>query len=532
TAVERFNEGFLPQSASIIGLAEKIIAAKEVDGTLIEIVRSKGDEQLDPERMRKYAETSSQHLFLRKVFNFFTALTPAGLLESLRRELKRERRRLLLLLLECHGEATRSAALGYLRNPSTRDLSLEEIYFRRNIVYLLRRIPASAGESLEETVSLVLPNAELGLPLILVKETLAYLSQLKHEKVEQFLQQMLGDTEAMLLNSQGSPYESSELLPLLDRVVSCLCRMATHGSRKAVIDHAFKRKTELGDTMGRLAELGLHSLADDAEILDQLTAALKSNLPLKMLGVVLHNRDYNAKCLVEALGGTLIPSVRQAFEDLIRKYPEQHSGRAAAAILSKHDASSGPVKTSEIPSASLMGDVDLFGLPSLLQNFAESSVTGNFILKSVEGQVCATVKFYKGKIRSCRAGELSSDDAFYQLFERPQPGTFQFVRTAEEDLELETECKEILPLVMEGIRRYDELQRSRIIVPDDVRLKAKTAQPSPLAEEKNGLLFRDIWNAVQSGATAVECEAIGNVDSYRIRRLLVHWLDTGAIETI
>jgi hypothetical protein len=86
--------------------------------------------------------------------------------------------------------------------------------------------------------------------------------------------------------------------------------------------------------------------------------------------------------------------------------------------------------------------------------------------------------------------------------------------------------------MMEGIRRYDELLQLTVLIPDTVRLKAKTAKPTKLDEEKDGMLFRELWNAVNTGATPVECEALVPVDAYRVRRLLAHWLETGAVETI
>jgi hypothetical protein len=85
--------------------------------------------------------------------------------------------------------------------------------------------------------------------------------------------------------------------------------------------------------------------------------------------------------------------------------------------------------------------------------------------------------------------------------------------------------------MLEGMRRYDELQQTRSVLPDDAHLKTKTTHPSPMPEEKDGLLFRDLWTAVRSGATPKECDAAVRTDSYRVRRLLVHWLESGAIMT-
>jgi len=106
-AVDRFNEGSLAQAVTMLDLAERIIAENKVDRGMADIARRKLDESLDSERLRKYAETPEEHALLRRVLNFFIALTPKGLLDVLCREPKRERRRLLLLLLEIHGGPAR-----------------------------------------------------------------------------------------------------------------------------------------------------------------------------------------------------------------------------------------------------------------------------------------------------------------------------------------------------------------------------------------------------------------------------------------
>ena len=78
---------------------------------------------------------------LRKLLQFFTAYQPTGLLEALPGEQKRDRRRLMLLLLEIHGAAAREAAFERLTHSLGPAVGEEEWYFRRNLLYLLRRIP-------------------------------------------------------------------------------------------------------------------------------------------------------------------------------------------------------------------------------------------------------------------------------------------------------------------------------------------------------------------------------------------------------
>ncbi len=528
TAIERFNDDHLPQAVAMIELAEKIITAKEVEETVSQNLRRRGHENLDTERLRKYAEAPEDHPHLRKILNFFEALTPQGLLESLRKEPKRDRRRLFLALLESHGESTRITALEQLRPPLRPDAGDEEIYFRRNLLYLLRRIPSGSTDQQQELVEIVSRHADLTFSALLIKEAVAYLGQLKHPKAEGTLVDLLGDVESTLLGS-AEPPDAAELSLMLDRIVASLARLGTQGARKILVDHALKRKPKLGNTMGRLAELSSQDLSGDMETVDRLLSALKANLPKKLLGFVIQKKDEDLKSILEALSGTLLPKVRLALEEVAQQFPDSPAGQTAARTLANREQAISPKKTSEPSTISLMGDLELFGLPALLQSLSDNGVSGTLTLEDPGGDTFGVISLEKGWLRSCQAGPLTDESAFYQLFERPQPGTFQLARLAARGEDPQN-LREILPLLMESVRRYDELQQAEVILPGHIRLIARTAQPVPLPEERDGLLFRELWNAIRKGATPRECEALVAVDAYRVRRLLLHWFETGSIE--
>jgi hypothetical protein len=81
------------------------------------------------------------------------------------------------------------------------------------------------------------------------------------------------------------------------------------------------------------------------------------------------------------------------------------------------------------------------------------------------------------------------------------------------------------------MRRYDEFQQAAGLVPDDMPLKTTQVKPTPHPEERDGILVKDLWTLASGGATARECEARLKADSYRLRRLLAHWVETGALST-
>jgi hypothetical protein len=478
--------------------------------------------------MRKYAEDPEQQANLKKILSFFTSLSPQGLLDSLHKETKRDRRRLLLLLLECHGEQTREAANAHLLLPLGQHQTEAEIYFRRNLIYLLGKIPPSPTESLKDLSEVIAQHADLIYPPLLIKEAVTYLGHLKSERSQEALITLIGKVEDLLMNPSESPYEVEELHLILDRIIASLARLATSGAWNAVLDHAFKKKPKFGDTMSRLLELSKQDLSKDVEIVERLLAAMRANMPVKLLGLVIQQKDQDLEYIIEALSSTPLPRVRRALEEVKQKYPDRGAGATATKALANIEQAAA-LKRPEGVKPSLMGDLDLFGLPSLLQSLSDLAATGCLVLKNSSGDVIGTLFLEKGKLHSCHAGALTGDAAFYQLFEWPQPGTFQFSRTGERAEEA-VELRDLLPLTLEGIRRYDELQQCRSVVPDKAKLVLKSDRPVPLPDEKDGLFFRDLWTTVRSGATALECDAAVTADSYRVRRLLVHWVEQGAIE--
>ena len=90
---------------------------------------------------------------------------------------------------------------------------------------------------------------------------------------------------------------------------------------------------------------------------------------------------------------------------------------------------------------------------------------------------------------------------------------------------------EIQSCLLEALRRYDELQQARAIVPDEMRLRASGRKPTAIEGESDRALLREVWNRASAGTAPAVCEQELAVDSYRVRRLYAHWLETGALAT-
>ncbi len=549
--IERFNEGSLPQAVQMLELAERLVSDKKVDAGSAEIARRKLGETLDGEKLKKFAEQTSDQPQLRLVLQFFTAYQPEGLLEALPGEQKRDRRRLMLLLLEIHGAPARDAAFERLTRSLGPAVGEEEWYFRRNLLYLLRRIPRGPDSPPPDSeIDVILQHTRLGVPLVVLKEAVAALGQFKDEKAEVGLAQLITDLEAMLLKSENAPYDAKELRAVLDRVAATLARLPSRPARRALIEHAGKKQVQLGDTMSRLAELGTQNLSEDPGTVDQLLELIKTNLPFKVLGLTLRQNDESLVHLVEALSGTPLPSVRKAFEDIVAKFPDKDAARAAKRAIHAWDkppvaaearagatpsspsvaAEAGASAAPGAPAASLQGDLDVFGLPALLQSLGESSASGTLTLReSKGGTVFASVTLRDGKLEEIKRGRLTGDDAFYQLFEKPTPGQFAFVKGAPPVVPGAT-AKAILPLTLEAMRRYDELQESVALVPDSVFLVPTGQKPTAHPSEKDGSLLQELWQRANQGGTPLDFEEAVASDSYRIRRVLAHWVEQGALK--
>lgn len=529
-AVEQFNTGSLPRSARMFEVAERLIAEKRIDARTVEVACRRAFDAMDLEKLRSLGEHPQKHPLLRNILNFFPSLRVGPLLDGIRIEEKRDRRRLFLSLLEIHGTEARDAAVERLHQMARDGEAPEdEWHYKRNLVYLLRRVPRPADQPAEKELDALIRLSEPGLPAPLVKESLAALGQIRHEKAEAALISRVEGLEQLLAKKGDAPFDEAELQPLLERAITTLAHLGTPTSRRVVVEHALRKKGPLGDAAPRLAELATQDLSDDPELVAFLVRSLRAELPFKVLGLVLKKSNDRIVSIIEALAGTPLPVVRKTMESIVESFPNQDFARDAAKVLSGFDVQ----HVQETAAASLSGDLELFELPSLLQSLGVSEATGSLILRDQKGNAVGTLLMEHGKVRGAQVGLLKGDDACYQFFERPFPGTFAFTKQElpprkEGDLPL----REVVPLLLEGMRRYDEFQRSAALVPDDLYLAASGQKPKALSEEPDAVLQQQVWARASTGASPRLCEESIPADSFRIRRLFAHWLEEGSLKPV
>ena len=523
TAIEQFNQGHLGRASTMCELAMKLIADGKIQPMFVAPLRSRGHEKLDFERLKTVAERVDSRPALRKVLELFNALQPEGLLEALDGESTRERRHGILTLLEVHGPAGRAKALELLR-ASVQPGGDVDPFFQMNLIYLLRIVPRPAEVSVGYEVDLVMQACGKTSPPPLVKQAIAFLAQSEHQDAERTLLAYLQVFENMLLKPETRVYPPAEIEALLDRTCTALARYGTPRAWRALVDHGLNAESRLGSTVSRLIAAGHQDLSNQKDLLARVVDALKAELPRSVLGMKLKKNDEKRLSLVQALAGTPAPEVRELFQDIVKRYPGEKFAEAASKALAAFSS------RSETAPAGLSGDLELFGLPTVLQMLAQISPTGVLSLLTAESTVRATLAFEEGRLRAARLGNLNGVDAVYQLFVKPFPGTFAFA--TRQDIESSHAPlgppQDVVNLILEGVRRHDEWRRAAALVPEEAKLKP-TNKPSTPLEDESKELHDALWEKVSSGATPAECEASCAVDSYRVRRLLEHWVEEEAL---
>lgn len=426
TGVQQFNQGHLGRASAMCELASKLVQDGKIAPTYVTKLRSNGHEKLSFDRLKSVAERVDSRPELRKVLELFHALQPDGLLETLDGERARDRRHGILTLLEVHGPPARAKALEALR-ASVQPNSGVDPFFQMNLIYLLRIVPRPEKADVGYEVDLVMQACDKNSPSPLVKQAIAFLAQSEHEEAERALLAYLQVFENMLLKPETRLYSPEDIDALLDRTCAALARYGTPRAWRALVDHGLNTESRLGSTVTRLIAAGHQDLSNEKDLLKRLVDALKAELPRSLLGMKINKNDEKRLSLVQALAGTPAREVRELFKEIVDRYPGEKFAEAATKALAAFST------RGETAPAGLSGDLDLFGLPTVLQMLAQISPTGVLSLLTAEDTVQATLAFEEGRLRAARLGKLDGTDAVYQLFVKPFPGTFAFtarVRTS------------------------------------------------------------------------------------------------------
>jgi hypothetical protein len=518
-AIEQLNEGRLAQTVSILETARQLIAEKRPDATIVQQVLDQAEKAISEEVLRRVAETPAKHGLLRKVLEFFPALRPDALLSSLDGELRREKRKLLLTLLECHGATCRDAVITRLASVMRGEIADAQGFYRRNLAFLLRRIPRGGHERIEEEMDLLAAMIEPLEPPISAKEAVGALGQLRQSPAEQALLGRLRQLESELI-ARGGDKESWELA---DRICAALTRHGSPRAIRAIASHAFNRSPALGDALVRFEHLSRVDLTVDPEQLAVIVKAIRDLAPQKLLGFVAKKGNHELSCLMQAVSGTPTQEVRSALEGIAERFKGHALGDQAQRTLAKLEP------RARSTAEALTGDLELFGLPSLLQSLAGSESSGELVLFDARATRRGSIVIARGKIARCEAGPLKDDVAVYALMEKPFPGTFVFRQLTDEREAASPRVFDPMSLILEGARRHDEFQRALAFAADGVRFEPAGIPAVRPEEETDGELASNVWDRAAAGTPADICELELPVDPFRVRRLYAHWVEARAL---
>lgn len=531
TAVEHFNRGALARAVTMIEIATRMIGEEEIDAQTAEQMKERAGRRLSEERLLEDAQASARRPLLRRILEFFPAFSPNGLIDQLAAESDRHRRRYLLLLIQVRGLSSRKVILDRIETTLLGPIrDTESWYLQRNLVYLLNRLPRPADADVALELRMVDVLTRVGMPVPLVREAVLLASSIPHPAASALLINRMREIEKLLVDGVTGVHPVPQLWRLANGLAVALARVGTTEARLALIDHALSFHPRLGDTAARLAELAGINLAGQPDVVAALLESLAKLAPKRLLGVTVASNEGVLVAIVRALAATRTPEVRRALEEAGRRYPDREFGRLASRV-SRDEIELAPEADAREGDGDradrlLTGELGVFGLPQLVQSLDQSHATGQLRLRGENRNVYAIFRFVGGKVAECVAGGLRGDDAFYQAFQYPSTGTFEFLR---DDSKPTGGERALMPLLMEAIRRFDELRSARGLVGDDAFVRATGRRPTTPEGEEDGELVRALWTRVRDGATVTECELAIRKDSFRTRRLLAHWVREGAL---
>ncbi|HEX6850233.1 MAG TPA: DUF4388 domain-containing protein [Candidatus Polarisedimenticolaceae bacterium] len=536
-AIEQFNEGRLAQAVAILDEVSRLIADHKTDPSMVGTVLGQAQATLSETTLKRFSESADKHPLLRRVLAFFPGWRPDGILDALDGEEKRDRRKLLLSLYAVHGDDGRAPLLSRLDAYGRGEVRDANGWYKRNLIFLLRRLPDAGPDALHETLPHLEAALGLGEPPMVVKEAIGALGQVKNPEAEAILIARLKSLEKEL--ADGRAHLDENTVEALDRLCAGIARQGTVNAIRTVVGHAFSGAANLGDTYARLDYLSRQDLSIDPQQLAVLLEAVRAGLPAKLLGFVRKRPPEETLHLIRAISGTPTPEVRGILREVTERFDGKGIGEEAAKALAKLDAkpatapaasSGGSAPSSPATGEALSGDLELFALPTLLQSLADSQSSGEIVLFDRSSTKRASISLAKGRIVAAEVGKLRGEVAVYQVLERPFPGTF-VVRTGGRPAVDGGDGLDVIGVMLEGLRRHDEYQQARTIVPDGMTFEAVGIKPTPPEEETDVELLKRVWQQAATGIAADVVENALDVDGYRIRRMYSHWLEAGALKS-
>ena len=157
----------------MLDLALVIGSDDKVDPATVISIRKTAHESLDYNLLRALTKDQDRQILLRKILSFFDEFTVKNLMDRLKKEEKRDRRRLLLDLLETHGDAARALAFEQLKELLASTNVAIDWHFAPNLVCILNGIHRTGDVPAGAEIDVVAPLLRLSLPAPLIKDAIS-----------------------------------------------------------------------------------------------------------------------------------------------------------------------------------------------------------------------------------------------------------------------------------------------------------------------------------------------------------------------
>jgi hypothetical protein len=168
--------------------------------------------------------------------------------------------------------------------------------------------------------------------------------------------------------------------------------------------------------------------------------------------------------LIKALSTTPAAPVRHALEEIVKRFQDQEFAKLAEKTLQGFGAI---LRPPDAPATTLSGDLELFGLPNLLQTLAESHVTGALSLMDVEGESIGVLHLEDGMFRNCQVGILRGDEPSTSSSELVPGTALRTAATVHDSERIRAALGDVPPAVLEAppLRRIPQGARAVPVKP-------------------------------------------------------------------
>ncbi len=524
-AIEQFNSGALGRAVRVFDLALNMIESGEVVAASVEALRERGHEALDPDRVADLLEEGNPQGFPRVMLRFFHAFAPERLLDELRQEERRERRMTLVSLIATQGDDGREAVFDRLVH---RPEALSDVYVLRNLIHLMRRIPRSVNTTWSQQheigriIRFLVPES----PPLVIQEILDYLASANDPVANQALQSFMVGLEAVAASTDISDDRRADVHLCLDATSEALADSDDPRAWAALVAHAEGYSSAAARC---LTALGRRDLSRAPGLVNRLMEPAVEEMGQSGQEEGSLNLETALMGIISALASTPTPEVQAFLETVTNRFPGSEVGEEAARLLRSLHAREAHGVALE---GGLNGDLDLFGLPALLQMLGDVKSTGILTLTDSDSEQSARFAINRGLVIEAQAGNLTDRDAVWQLLERPFAGRFAFVPQEPATSSDPGESLDVTALLLEGMQRHDELRLAEALVPGDVALVARVPGWPHVPGEDDEELLGQVWTALIAGRTVNECEQALTFDAFRVWRPVARWIEAGALEPV